>query len=233
MSPRLSRRFFLAITGGAVALPPISWAATDVPPQLDHMILGCNDLDKGIAFVEARTGVRAAFGGVHPGRGTRNALLSLGERKYLEILAPDPQQDAPPRFADLATPAVIGWAARTPDANDVVKRLRDANVVCNGPNEGSRTRPDGKTLRWKSVTLNDDRQGMLPFYIEWSADSVHPSTDAPSGCRLVKFTLVSPTTDELGRALALIGVRVPVERGDKEQIRAKIAGPKGELDVTS
>ncbi len=75
MSPIFSRRNFLALTGAALALPPIPSAANaedadddDVPALLDHILLGCNDLDKGIEFVQEGTGVLPAIGGVHPGR---------------------------------------------------------------------------------------------------------------------------------------------------------------------
>ena len=62
--------------------------------RIDHVILGTNDLQKGIVELERLTGVRAVFGGAHPGRGTQNALIALGGEHYLEILAPNPEDSA-------------------------------------------------------------------------------------------------------------------------------------------
>lgn len=241
MSQPLSRRIFLALTGAALAAPSISWAADDaeedeVPALLDHIILGCNDLDLGMELVEQNTGVRPAIGGVHPGRGTRNALLSLGERRYLEIIAPDPAQQKIvhfPQIREMKDPRLIGWAVHPPDITATAKLLRDNQIAFQGPDDGSRKRPDGRVLNWKTINLADDRHGILPFFIEWSADSVHPSKDAPKKCDLNYFTVMGVDLAELSQIFKRIGVDAAVERSDKDRLRVHITGPKGELGLSS
>ena len=68
--PRTSRRSVVA-AAAAFALSPRASKAATVPSSLDHILVGCNDLDAGVQFVERQLGVRAAFGGVHPGRRPR------------------------------------------------------------------------------------------------------------------------------------------------------------------
>jgi hypothetical protein len=238
---RLSRRLFLIITGGAALAPQAAWTTGEVPPLLDHILLGCSDLDSGIDFVAQNTGVRAAFGGVHPGRGTRNALLSLGERRYLEVIAPDPKQDRIEQFAQkqverlkqLTSPHLIGWAAHPGDLEKFAARLREASVAFDGPRQGSRQRPDGKLLQWKTLNLKDDKDGLLPFFIEWSADSLHPSADAPKGCRLIHFGASAPNTEELTKISSLLRIDVALSSSDRPALQATIVGPKGEIALTS
>ena len=219
---------------------PYSGANTEVPVVLDHILLGCNDLERGIAFVEEKTGVKAAFGGVHPGRGTQNALLSLGERHYLEIIAPDPKQagTAGPqssverlKLRELAEPRLVTWAVHPENVAALAEKLKKAGVAAEGPTPGSRKRPDGRVLEWKTLNLADDAGGLLPFFIEWGAESVHPSVDAPKGCAIEKFWVENPNAEELTKRFSLIGVDVQVSKGEKARLRARIAGPKGVMEL--
>ena len=205
-----------------------------MPALLDHILLGCSDLDQGIDFVEKHTGVRAAFGGVHPGRGTRNALLSLGEctrdglnpRRYLEIIAPDPQQSGAPDhygLLKLTEPRLVSWAAHPGDLNQFATGLRSADIPFDGPNPGSRKLQDGRLLQWKTLNLKDDLGGLLPFFIEWSADTSHPSVDAPLGCHLARFELLTPEPEKLRRAETAMGLGVETVKSGKAQLRATIS----------
>lgn len=238
----ISRRHFLALTAATLATRRIAFGADampSVPTDLDHILLGVNDLDRGITWMEERSGVRAMFGGVHPGRGTRNALLSLGPLRYLEIIAPDPAQLSATQAQSMGDqlkaftePRLIGWAAHTVNLMEVVKKAAAAGIDMQNPRDGSRARPDGKILRWKSAALQADFDGMLPFFIEWGAETIHPSQDAPAGCTLERFSIESPSAKDIRRVAGQLGLDVDAKPGKKPFLRARIAGKKGAFELS-
>jgi hypothetical protein len=209
--------------------------------MLDHIMLGCNKLDDGIAFVEQGTGVRAAFGGVHPGRGTRNAFLSLGGKQHLEIIAPDPRQTsveawAIPELSRLKTlvePKLVGWVVHTRNIETFVAMLRERGLAVQGPFPASRTRSDGTVVRWKIATLADAGDSILPSFIEWDPKSRHPSSDASAGCRLELFEVAVPDTSEWISFFEKTAIQVPVRPNGPFQLRARIAASRGRLAITS
>ena len=206
--------------------------------MLDHILLGSQNLQQGIDFVAERTGVGPVFGGVHPGRGTQNALLSLGERRYLEIIAPDPLQPNAKnplavKLRSLKQPGLVGWAAHPGNLQAFAEKLRAARIAFEGPTPGSRKRPDGRLLEWQTLGLADNASGLLPFFIEWKPGSPHPATDAPEGCSLLAFAAETPNPGELTGKLRSLGLDLAVGKADYSRLQAVISGPRGKIAVSS
>jgi hypothetical protein len=200
---------------------------------MDHLLIGTADLDRGIQWLEGRTGVRAAIGGSHPGRGTRNALLALRGRQYVELIAPDPAQ--PENLAgdlrSIAEPRVIGWAAATPDVEALAKRIRAMGHEPTAPRAGSRARPDGRVLKWTTLGVGSKFAAggvdPIPFFIQWAPDSAHPSSDSPAGCELASLEFEHPDADDLSDALARLEISATVRQSPSAAIVVTLKTPKG------
>lgn len=203
---------------------------------VDHLIVTCPDLEAGVRMLQQATGVRAARGGKHPQWGTHNALLSLGGRTYLEILAPDP--DAPNvsgplgvAAARLIEPRLFTWAASVPDIDSSDVLLRESGWETSGVSEGSRARPDGSVLRWKSTRLTAVTDPVIPFLIQWDAASAHPSLDSPSGCTLEKFTILHPDSARIREILRAMGIGTEVVEAPEPRLRAVLGTPAGMVEI--
>jgi len=203
----------------------------------DHLVYAVPDLDSGMAQVERLLGVKPSIGGVHPGRGTRNALVGLGPAVYIEILAPDPGQPAPqkPRsfhLDDVQTPRLVGWGAHGRDVHAIFAEAKAKGVALGEIGSGGRKRPDGVELKW---TFTDPDAllggGVVPFFIEWGAGSPHPAKSAPEGAKLVALKAEHPDPASVERMLKVLGVDMPVARGPAPALIAVIDCPKGRVEL--
>ncbi|MEV6838237.1 VOC family protein [Streptomyces sp. NPDC051133] len=189
-----------------------------VPPLLDHLVLATPDLAATVAEFARRTGVTPAPGGVHVGLGTRNHLVGLGGRSYLEIIGPDPEQPEPaerrPFDVDRLTgPRVLTWAISPPDLDTAVTAARARGYDPGPVHAMSRRTPDGGLLRWR-LTGSDRAHpsGLVPFLIDWG-DSPHPATSGLPVLTLLEVTATVPDPDEVRPLLSALGTALVLGRG--------------------
>ena len=148
--------------------------------QLDHVLVAVPDLAAAAADFEERYGLASVEGGRHPGWGTANRIVPLGDA-YLELVAVvDEAEASESPFGSWVADALaaghrrlLGWAVRTQELDAVAARLGLE------PQPGSRARPDGSELRWRTAGVEHAlSEPCLPFFIEWDAGVVLPGRAA-------------------------------------------------------
>ncbi|MEZ5926475.1 MAG: VOC family protein [Hyphomicrobiaceae bacterium] len=212
-----------------------------MPPRivLDHIAIACATLAEGIDWVEERLGVRVPLGGKHPIMNTHNAVMSLGDGVYLEIVAADPEAgpaersrwfglDDPEVKSRLAAegPFLAAWIARSDDVARTVELARtDLGKVY--------TMRRGE-LVWQ-IAIRDDGSvpmgGLHPIVIEWPPGPHVSTRMADLGCRLERLVLRPTVAGSLETALQAIGaeglaeIRPPKRGGDL--VEAVLRRPDG------
>jgi hypothetical protein len=212
------------------------------PPDLaiDHLVVGASSLASGIDWIESRLGVRARPGGKHVVMGTHNALVGLGPRLYLEIMAIDPDGVAPgrPRWFDLDEPrmrarlaegpALIHWVVRTHDIDGDAARVNGASGTILTLQRGDFT--------WR-MSVRDDghppERGLVPTLIQWSDDR-HPTDTLPdAGIRLVSLAAEHPEPAQVRSMLAKLGLSetLKVTYGKTPRLAAMLRTPRGTVTL--
>jgi hypothetical protein len=220
--------------GTETACPTPSIRTMQIP--VDHLVYATSDLDRGMREVEEMTGIAPILGGQHPGRGTRNALVALGNDSYLEIVAPDPAQPPPASARWLGVDSVTSsrlttWAVKHSHLLNLRTHAAEHGVPLGELRTGSRRRADGATLSWK-LTDPDPlvASGVIPFFIDWG-DSPHPSQSAAPGATLVSLRLEHPDVAEVRRMLRTLDLDVVVSSAEDPAIVAVIEGRRGRVEL--
>lgn len=210
---------------------------------LDHVIVAGPDLSGLVAWLRREVGLLATLGGRHPGQGTHNALVGLGQSAYLELMAPDGLPlpvDAPGTYrrslTHLAAPELLTWCASTSDWRVPVAAAEALGfaVTCL---EGQRETAAGEELRWRLVVVGGHGfGGHVPFFIDW-LDTPHPALRLEQEASIIELRLEHPDAVGLSNALAALGCApqdppLVVAHGPRPLLTLKFATAAGERSVS-
>jgi hypothetical protein len=192
--------------------------------KIDHLVYAVPSLASGMMDIQERLGGTPVFGGRHPGMGTHNAILRIGPKMYLEIIAPDPKQNiaGPLWFGidKLKSPKLVGWAYRTTALEAIIEEVLMLGLVAGPIISGSRILDDGRMLSWQ---FTDPRPlplgGVAPFFIDWG-DSPHPVEKLPETIQLHSLQATHPEPGKVQPVLDKIGVDMQVEEAPLPALHA-------------
>ncbi|MFD0683609.1 VOC family protein [Actinomadura fibrosa] len=204
-----------------------------IDEALDHLVYATPDLPATLDRVHRLTGARPVEGGRHPGLGTRNYLLGLGGRRYLEIVGPDGDQPEPAaprpfRIDTLTAAELVTWAIRAADIRDRVARARRHGYDPGDVEDMSRRTPAGDLLSWR---LAYARSGLVPFLIDWGT-TAHPTAQGLPTVPLTALTGTHPEPDVIRSGLDAVGAHLDVTAAARPGLTATLSCPSGPVVLT-
>jgi hypothetical protein len=191
---------------------------------VDHLLIATADLDAAAAAVE-RLGLPVAAGGRHPGWGTANRIVPLGDA-YVELVAAVDRTEAGSspfgRWVAASPPGPMGWAVRSDDLDATARRL-GLHLV-----PGSRAAPDGRSLRWRTAGVERAAaEPSLPFFIAWEPGVPFPGASG-AALEIERIELRGDST-RLGEWLDGTELPVSVQPGPAAVERIVLRGPTGAI----
>jgi len=119
----------------------------------------------------------------------------------------------------------------------MIDRLRDRLMVLGLTGKVarmSRQLPSGERVSWRLLLLSGHEFGdVMPFFIQWDADTKHPTADLPQRLELEEFTVGHPRTEKLADLFRRLDVPVRVIGSEKATLVAMLESPKGHVRLAS
>ena len=204
---------------------------------IDHLVYSVPNLEKAIIDFENLTGIRPTFGGYHTTRGTKNAVVNLENKCYLEILAIDEENKnvSAPRwmgvdFIDNAQ--MTRFALKSDDLRNDSVILQKYNPQMGEINGGQRKTSNGKMLTWEMILpLAAPAVDIVPFMTDWRKSEVHPTDSMTEECTFIGFKFTHPNPEIIIAVLNGLGMNAEVSKGEKVEIKAIINSPKGIVEI--
>ncbi|MEL7257014.1 MAG: VOC family protein [Pseudomonadota bacterium] len=205
--------------------------------KLDHLTVIAPTLSQGVEHVRDCIGIDVPFGTRHLYMGTHNHRLQLGNNKYLEIVALDPEGRDPGRARWFGVDDVAqvrrdwdagrrlrGWVASTTDIDRYVADYPHlfgevVGLPFDAPGFAFSIPKDG--------SLPAD--GAVPSLIDHKKDPTCMSDIPDLGARLVGFSVKHPDADALRKLYEQLEINAlpTIESGSTLRYEAQIETPAG------
>jgi len=204
--------------------------------KVDHLVYATNTFEETIDWFEELSGVRPSFGGYHKNQGTKNALVKIGERSYLEILAVDKHnlEISKPRWMGvdiLKEPTLCRWAIQSEDLNADAAVLKDHNNQMGQIQNGHRKKDNGDDLNWSMILpLATPLIELAPFVIDWGT-SEHPATNFESICQLKALKFESSNFVGINKLFGTLNIESEILPSRSDRIVAVFETPKGTIEL--
>ena len=204
--------------------------------MIDHLVYAVPDLEKAMVDFSEKLGLKPQIGGQHPNKGTWNALFSLGNGAYFELIAVDPKQAAPdaPRWMGvdfIEGPQFLRWAWKSCDIVADKAKADALGFLLGKIEEGRRQLPDGSWLSWQ-LTDPGFQAGVdaVPFLLDWG-QSVHPTEKLEAVCELLALEVGHPQPDRLQRLFDALHIPITVGYRAAPLLIARINSPRGLVEI--
>ncbi len=168
-SPICSRLFFATLVLFLISRSAMTQDNKSVVLELDHVSICGSNLD-ALRQDFTEIGLTPDPGGPHGNGITQMASIGFDDGTYIELIAPiKPGATAGSDWSKFMSEDAVtcAWAVGTNVLLQEVDRLKKAGVAVKGPDSGSRKRPDGMSIEWKTADVGSGTPGStLPFVIE-------------------------------------------------------------------
>lgn len=205
--------------------------------QLDHFVWEAFDLKEEEQVFKNLTGVTPNYGGEHLDRGTHNSLLSIGEGRYLEIIALNLAKaeqfgfptEAPKNFKS----RMMTFGCKCKDLNQLKQLVTQAGLEVSSEFEITREAPTGEQYNWHTIVVgNHDFGHFMPFFT--SRLSEHdPSEYLTKGCELRTFSVGHPKHAQLAQLYTKLELDIAVFKATKPVFNVVLETPKGRVALSS
>ena len=179
--------------------------------QIDHLVLGAEDLSSATQALESDFGVPFDLGGKHPVMGTHNRLLRLQADIYLEVIAANPTAlPQRTRWFSMDDPKTklrlnqgihpLCWVLQVED-------IHQARKNC-GYDPGEVINMSRGDLEWQITVPKDGglaEGGLLPVLIQWPGGRNPAHRLTPSPVQLTHLEITHPNPSNIENILQRLG----------------------------